>query len=300
MCALVLCQSKNEGDIFMVLQVENLSKAYGKDVVLHDISFTVNEGDIVGLIGENGAGKSTLISILSGVNRADSGTFSLDGGLTPADSVEYYAGFCTAFDSAPFYTDLTGFANMRLYSDNKEEIYKYLKICGIAGAADKKTGKYSMGMRQRLNIARAYLMWNRMLVMDEPINGLDPSAVTDIKKYVKEECAKGKCALISSHALKELIAFCTRFIFISKGELVAEINEDGSLLEKLNCHGSLKNTELVSWIEDNGTPCLKLPELNRIYFEAPEEFPENFAVRRIEEGMNVLEDIYIKLRKTGD
>ena len=293
-----LCRRQNEGDIFMVFQAEHLSKAYGKEMVLHDISFTVNEGDIVGLIGENGAGKSTLISILSGVNRADGGTFSLDGGLTPADSVEYYRDLCTAFDSAPFYMDLTGFTNLRLYSDDKEEIYKYLKICGIDDAADKKVGKYSMGMRQRLNIARAFLMWNRMLIMDEPINGLDPSAVTDIKKYVKEECAKGRCALISSHALKELIAFCTRFIFLSEGRLILEIAGDGEFLGRLNCRGNIKDAELAGWLKENNADCLKVPELNRIYFSGPDNMPEGLVFRRLETGINVLEDIYIKLRKT--
>ena len=284
----------------MVLQAEHLCKAYGKEDVLQDISFTVNEGDIVGLIGENGAGKSTLISILSGINRADGGTFSLDGGLTPADSVEYYASLCTAFDSAPFYTDLTGFTNLRLYSDDKEEIYKYLKICGIDDAAEKKVGKYSMGMRQRLNIARAFLMWNRMLVMDEPINGLDPSAVTDIKKFVKEECVKGKCALISSHALKELIAFCSRFIFMSKGRLILEIAGDGAFLEGLGCRASLKNEELAGWLEENNADTLKVPELNRIYFSKPDIMPEGLVFRRLDTGINVLEDIYLKLRKTEE
>ena len=281
----------------IILSVENLCKNYGNQRVLNDVSFQVEGGDIIGLIGENGAGKSTLINIMSGVNYTDNGDVHLASGVLISDRVKYHSEICTAFDQSPFYQHLTGLQNMKMYTDDTEEAVKFLSICGLEDAKNKRVSTYSLGMKQRLNIARAFMMWNSLTIMDEPINGLDPGAVTDIKQYISEECDGGKAALISSHALKELLFFCNKFIFIHKGNIIAEIDSRQTSFEAFDKSANTEGTEIIKWLDENDIDYVHIPKISRVYFSSTTATPEEIKVGQIKDGTNILEDIYLRMRR---
>ncbi len=280
-----------------ILQVKNLHKNYGDAQILNDVSFEVEKGDIVGLIGQNGAGKTTLIDILAGVNSYSSGAIDLYEKWTPRDCENYYNHLCVAFDQSPFYPDLSGLKNLKIYSNDSEKIERYLKLCGLLEAQQKKVSTYSLGMKQRLNIARAFLMWNDLMIMDEPINGLDPGIVIDIKQYISQKCNEGYSALISSHALKELLFFCNKFIFIHKGKIIVKIDaKSDNAFEQYDAFASTDNTSLKDFLKKNGLPFLEIDLLKKIYFKQSDTIPSNIVFHSIENGTNILENIYLQMK----
>ena len=280
-----------------VLRVKNLHKNYGDAKILKDVSFEIEKGDIVGLIGQNGAGKTTLIDILAGVNSFASGEIALCNNWTPKDCEDYYNHLCIAFDQSPFYPDLSGIKNLKIYSNDDEKIEYYLKLCGLFDAKQKKVSTYSLGMKQRLNIARAFLMWNDLMIMDEPINGLDPGIVIDIKQFIVQKCAEGFSALISSHALKELLFFCNKFIFIHKGKIIVKIDsrKDDSF-EQYDSFASTDNVYLKKFLEENELPFLEIDSLKTIYFKSNDKIPADIVFHSIENGTNILENIYLQMK----
>lgn len=280
-----------------VLQVKNLYKNYGDAQILKDVSFEIEKGDIVGLIGQNGAGKTTLIDILAGVNSFASGEIALCNNWTPKDCEDYYNHLCIAFDQSPFYPDLSGLKNLKIYSNDDEKIEYYLKLCGLFDAKQKKVSTYSLGMKQRLNIARAFLMWNDLMIMDEPINGLDPGIVIDIKQFIAQKCNEGFSVLISSHALKELLFFCNKFIFIHKGKIIVKIDskKDNSF-EQYDSFASTDNVSLKKFLKENELPFLEIDSLKTIYFKSNDKIPAHIVFHSIENGINILENIYLRMK----
>ena len=284
-----------------VLRVKNLYKNYGDAKILKDVSFEIEKGDIVGLIGQNGAGKTTLIDILAGVNSFASGEIALCNNWTPKDCEDYYNHLCIAFDQSPFYPDLSGLKNLKIYSNDDEKIEYYLKLCGLFDAKQKKVSTYSLGMKQRLNIARAFLMWNDLMIMDEPINGLDPGIVIDIKQFIAQKCTEGFSALISSHALKELLFFCNKFIFIHKGKIIVKIDskKDDSF-EQYDSFASTDNVSLKKFLKENELPFLEIDSLKTIYFKSNDKIPADIVFHSIENGTNILENIYLQMKNLED
>ena len=280
-----------------ILQVNNLYKNYGDAQILKNVSFEIEKGDIVGLIGQNGAGKTTLIDILAGVNAFASGSILLCDKWTPQNCEDYYNHLCIAFDQSPFYPDLSGLKNLKIYSNDDEKIELYLKLCGLLEAKHKKVSTYSLGMKQRLNIARAFLMWNDLLIMDEPINGLDPGIVIELKQYITKRCNDGFSTLISSHALKELLFFCNKFIFIHKGKIIVKINskKDNSF-EQYDSFASTDNVSLKKFLKEKGLPFLEINSLKTIYFKSNDEIPADIVFHSIENGTNILENIYLQMK----
>lgn len=284
-----------------ILQVKNVCKNHGKSKILKDISFDIETGDIVGLIGQNGAGKTTLIDILSGVNSLDSGEVLLHSKWTNKNCEEYYNHLCVAFDQASFYGDLTGLRNLKMYSEDNGKIEYLLRKCQLYNVKDKKVTTYSYGMRQRLNLVRAFLMWKDLIIMDEPLNGLDPSSVLDIKHIISNKCGEGLSALVSSHALKELLFFCNKFIFIHKGQIVAQI--DSKRDEDFELYDSYANSEdklLKQFLKERGLPFLEIDSLKTIYFTYNADIPQNIVFNTIEKESNILENIYFRIENIGE
>lgn len=284
-----------------ILQVNNLYKNYGDAQILKDVSFKIEKGDIVGLIGQNGAGKTTLIDILAGVNSLDSGKISLFNKWTPQNCENYYDHLCVAFDQSPFYPDLSGLRNLKIYSNNDNQIEFYLKLCGLLEAKHKKVSTYSLGMKQRLNIARAFLMWNDLMIMDEPINGLDPGILIEIKQYITKKCNEGFSTLISSHALKELLFFCNKFVFIHKGRVIVKIDsKTDNAFEQYDSFASAENVSLKKHLRDNNLSYLEIEPLKTIYFKKIDNIPSDAVFHSIENGTNILEKIYLQIKNLDE
>ena len=211
-----------------VLEIKNISKTFGKKKVLDGISFTVEEGEIFGFLGPNGSGKTTTIKMILGLLRIDEGEISICGHDVKKDFENAIRGVGGIIENPEMYKNLTGRENLMQYarmypSVDKERVDEVIKTVGLEGRINDKISKYSLGMRQRLGIAQAILHKPKLLVLDEPTNGLDPDGIKQMRDIFKRITREdGASVLVSSHMLAELDLMCDRIAIIDRGR-VADI-----------------------------------------------------------------------------
>lgn len=225
----------------IILKTENLSKQFGSKIAVDNVSMTINKGDIYGFIGKNGAGKTTFMRLILGTAIPTSGTVSLFDGENREICGKKIG---SLIESPGLYNDCTAFENMKRFSiltgDTDEEIYGLLKLVGLSDTGKKQAEKFSLGMKQRLGIAIAMLGNPEFLVLDEPINGLDPAGIKEIRDIILQlNSNKQTTFLISSHLLDELGKVVTKYGIIRDGVLIEEIHAN-QLKER--CHRKLHIT----------------------------------------------------------
>ncbi len=213
-----------------ILKIKNLNKSFGKKKILKNVSFNVNEGDILGFIGPNGAGKTTTIKMILGLQSINSGTVTINGYDIKKNFEKAIEKVGTIVENPDLYMYLSGYDNLKLISNlyknvDKERIDEVIKIVKLETRINDKVSKYSLGMRQRLGIAQALLHKPNLLILDEPTNGLDPEGIKELRDIIKRLATKEKVGVvISSHNLSELESFCNKIVIIKNGEIV-ETNE---------------------------------------------------------------------------
>ncbi|MBQ3116511.1 MAG: ATP-binding cassette domain-containing protein [Clostridia bacterium] len=217
----------------IVLKTFDLTKTYRQTRAVDNACMTVSEGDIYGFVGENGSGKTTIIRLISGLIFADSGSYELFGvKSTDPKIVEARRKIGAIVESPSIYPNMTAIDNVKLQSkllgvDGDEQFYKdALKEVGLDAdvLGKKKAGDFSLGMRQRLAIAMALVGKPQFIMLDEPMNGLDPAGIVEIRELILKLNRENKITfLISSHILTELALVATKYGIISKGRIVEEI-----------------------------------------------------------------------------
>ena len=208
----------------VVLKCENLNKKLSNKTRITDVSFSVYENDILGFIGPNGAGKTTIIKLILGLYRYDSGTVEINGYDLKKDFVKAISGVGAIIENPDLYMYMTGYENImisaKIYNIEKEQIDKVVKLVGLEDKINEKVSKYSLGMRQRLGIAQAIVHNPRVLILDEPTNGLDPEGIIDLNNLLKKLAQSGMAIMISSHILSELELLCNKVCFINNGRII--------------------------------------------------------------------------------
>lgn len=218
-----------------VIKTNNLVKKYGQNLILDNVTITVNQGEIYGLVGDNGAGKTTLFRILSGQSYHSDGSYELLSESSEKEIIKARKRIGAMIENPSFYPNMTIEQNLEYYRiqrgiPGKKNIHKVLKEVGLFEAKKKKFSNISLGMKQRLALALALLGEPELLILDEPINGLDPSGIIEIRDLlIKLNREKNITIIISSHILSELYNVATCYGFLSKGKLVEELS-----LEELN------------------------------------------------------------------
>lgn len=209
----------------MSIEVKNLSKLYKDQKALNDVSFKVNDAEIVGFLGPNGAGKSTMMKILTTFIEASNGSASVNGFDVDGEKkhVQQSVGYLPEHN--PLYTDLyvreyLSF-NANVYKVSKARIEEVITLTGLTPEAHKKIGQLSKGYRQRVGLANALLHDPEVLILDEPTTGLDPNQLVDIRNLIRT-IGKQKTVFLSTHIMQEVEAMCDRVIIINKGEVVAD------------------------------------------------------------------------------
>jgi ABC-2 type transport system ATP-binding protein len=209
----------------MSIEVNNISKSYGAQKALDNISFSVKKGEIVGFLGPNGAGKSTLMKILTTYIAADEGTAVVNGYDVNANqkAVQLSIGYLPEHN--PLYLDLyvreyLSF-NADIYKVTKSRIEEVLQLTGLTIESHKKIGQLSKGYRQRVGLASALLHNPDVLILDEPTTGLDPNQLIEIRNVIKN-AGKDKTIFLSTHIMQEVEAICDRVIIINNGKIVAD------------------------------------------------------------------------------
>ena len=208
----------------MSIKVENITKVYGSQKALNNISFEIDRPEIVGFLGPNGAGKSTMMKILTTYINPTSGDAEVNGHhiLTDTKNVQKSVGYLPEHN--PLYLEqyvreYLSF-NANVYKVDKSRIEEVIKLTGLTPEAHKTIGQLSKGYRQRVGLANALLHNPEVLILDEPTTGLDPNQLIDIRNLIKN-LGKDKTVFLSTHILQEVEAMCDRVIIINKGEIVA-------------------------------------------------------------------------------
>ena len=219
-----------------IIKLNNITKIYGQNLVLNNVSMEIDEGEIYGFVGANGAGKTTIIRIINGLVRPNSGTYS----LFDIDSKDKRIYECrkkigTIVETPFFYPNLNKYENIKMQETllgiedpDKEIMNDILDIVGL-GTADPNlpASKYSLGMKQRLGIAMALVGDKKLIILDEPLNGVDPEGIVEIRNLIlKLNQERNITFLISSHILSELALIATKVGIISRGNILAEVSKE--------------------------------------------------------------------------
>ena len=211
----------------MSISISNLSKNYGTQKAVNNISFKVNKGEIVGFLGPNGAGKSTTMKMITGYLNADAGNIQVCGIDVSQNNVESKKKIGYLPEANPIYFEmyvreyLLFTAGVHQLKNSKERTEEIIKTVGLTLEANKKIGQLSKGYKQRVGLAAALIHEPEVLILDEPTSGLDPNQIIEIRNVIKA-LAKDKTVLFSSHILQEVEAICDRVIIINKGNIVAD------------------------------------------------------------------------------
>jgi ABC-2 type transport system ATP-binding protein len=209
----------------MSIEVSNISKSYGSQKALDNISFSIKKGEIVGFLGPNGAGKSTLMKILTTYIAADEGTAIVNGSDVIANQLAVQQAIGYLPEHNPLYLDLYVREylefNAVVYKINKARIEEVIVLTGLSSESHKKIGQLSKGFRQRVGLANALLHNPDVLILDEPTTGLDPNQLLEIRNVIKN-VGKNKTVFLSTHIMQEVEAICDRVIIIDKGKIVAD------------------------------------------------------------------------------
>ena len=257
----------------MSISVTNLSKNYGAQKAVNNISFTINKGEIVGFLGPNGAGKSTTMKMITGYLSADAGQITVCGIKADEQNIETKKKIGYLPEANPLYMEmyvreyLAFIAGVHQIADAKKRVEEVIVIVGLSPEAHKKIGQLSKGYKQRVGLAASLVHNPEVLILDEPTSGLDPNQIVEIRNVIKA-LAQEKTILFSSHIMQEVEAICDRVIIINKGNIVADdqlIN-----LQKLNgtqqqVRVEFKENINVAWLED-------LKEVNNINQVQPSLF----------------------------
>lgn len=312
-----------------MIEVKNITKRYGKAVAVENISFTIEDGEIVGLLGPNGAGKSTTMNILTGFLEQTEGEVIIDGfdTLKKPKKAKKEIGYMP--EGVPLYTDLTVKEFVTYMAEikqvekksRKEKVEKIIKQTGLKDVEKKLIKNLSRGYKQRVSMAGALVGEPKILILDEPTVGLDPKQITEIRNLIKE-LGKTHTIILSSHILSEVSQICNKVIIINKGKIVA-VDTPQNLENKVNNNNCIyvmvEDTEnKVEQIKDkiNGVKKIELVEENKdgtkqYLIEAEKDIDirktifsefakENITIFEMKKADTTLEDAFMKLIEGGN
>ena len=257
-----------------VLEVKNLKKTIGKREIIKNINFSVKEGEIFGFLGPNGAGKTTTIRMLVGLIKPTDGEISICGHNLKSETEEALKNVGAVVENPELYKYLSGRENLmqiaRIRGVSKEEVEEIIKLVGLESRIDDKVKKYSLGMKQRLGLGASLLSNPKLLILDEPTNGLDPSGIIDFREIVKNASKeRGMAVFISSHILSEIQNLCDRVAFVNDGIIKA--------VEDVIEHSMTTDTDII---------CLRLNE--EINLSKLQALPYIKSAKNIDYGIEII------------
>lgn len=274
-----------------ILECKNLNKRFGKKQILKNVSFTMQEGDILGFIGPNGAGKTTTIKLILGLQSITEGQVIINGYHIQRQFTKAIEKVGAIVENPDLYMYLSGYENLKLIANmyqniSQERIEEVVKLVKLENRIKDKVSKYSLGMRQRLGIAQAILHRPNLLILDEPTNGLDPEGIKEMRELLVNLAKDEKMAiLISSHNLAELDNLCNKVCIIKNGRII-ETSDIDAIKKQEN--------QQIKIIEVSDTKKVKelLPkavilEENRFKIDIPKEEIPELIVKLVENQIKI-------------
>ncbi len=295
-----------------IVETSGLTKQFGERTVVQGVELRIPRGVAFGYLGPNGAGKTTLIRMLLGLTPATSGSMRLRGYAVPAHRAEALARVGAIVEEPRFHNHLTGRENLRIVAAARDtgalgRIGDSLERVGLAGRADERVGAYSLGMRQRLGIARCLIADPELLILDEPMNGLDPAGIQEFRGFVRDFVGSGGTIVLSSHLLDEVEKTCDHVAIVDQGRVVVQGSidelrgEDGQELlvavsDVPRARTLLAAQKSVGAVVDNGgmlrvtlRDADAIPDLNRLLVES------GLDVYRLEPSQASLEQRFLEV-----
>lgn len=226
----------------VILDVNNLSKKFKNFTAVDNISFQLHSGEILGFLGPNGAGKTTTIKMITGLVKSNSGSITINGYDINKDFEDAMSNVGAIVETPHLYETMTGYENIKFFSNlcknaTKEHIEECIKLSGLKNRLNDKVKNYSLGMKQRLGLTITLLNNPKLLILDEPTNGLDPIGIKVLREFLKDLAHnKNLSILVSSHILTEMELLCDKVLIITNGKMrciksMEEINKTSSLEE---------------------------------------------------------------------
>lgn len=301
----------------LVLEIKQLAKRYGKQQALADFDLTVEAGDIIGVAGRNGAGKTTLFRIITGLTPKYQGSVSIFGSTTDKELSDKRQLVGTIIEDPAFIPEMTAKQNLEFYRlergiTDKNRVDEMLALVGLADTGRKKVKDFSLGMKQRLAIALALIHRPKLLIFDEPTNGLDPEGIIQVRELLLQLAKDERLTiLVSSHILSELEHLATRFVVIEKGHKIEEFTKE-ELQDKIQSYYDIKvddaekavaliketfKTDQVAQDEDGG---IQVFNLAISAADIAELLVKNdFRLTQLTRKTHLLETVFLDLIKGG-
>ncbi len=304
------------------LKIQHLNKFFGKRQILHDISFETYQGEVFGFLGPNGAGKTTTIKVAVGLLSLDEGDIEIGGVSVKKNFEKAMASVGGIVENPELYKHLTGLQNLRQYARmrggvDEKRIQEVVALVGLSNRINDKVGKYSLGMRQRLGVAQAILHRPRLLILDEPTNGLDPAGIKELRDILKNLAhEEGIGVLVSSHLMSEMELMCDRVGIIVNGKLL-----DVKTVEELISNAQEKTIRYTLRVSDSAKAAELLAQQGAqvqtsddiLAVSVPHETADEMVADVIEQlvggGIRImncipeqnksLEDVFIAMTQTG-
>lgn len=296
-----------------ILLLDNVHKSIKNKEIVKGITFSINEGEVLGFLGPNGAGKSTTLRMIVGLSSPTSGKILIDGYSITKDYVKAMSKVGCIIEGPDMYNYLSGLENLKmLASMNKnvtnEDITRVIELVGMQNRINEKVSTYSLGMKQRLGLAQALIHKPKLLILDEPTNGLDPSGINEFRHIIKDLAKKENIAvLVSSHLISEVELMCDTVAIIKSGTLLkyASVSElisdkevsfvlsDNSkgikiLKDKWNTDSSLINNTIIAKVDVS-----KIEKINSSFIE------EGIAIKFVSINQKTLEDLFLSLTESN-
>lgn len=276
-----------------ILQCKNLNKKFGKKQILHNVSFEIHEGDILGFIGPNGAGKTTTIKLILGLQSITQGEVSINGYNIQSEFTKAIEKVGAIVENPDLYMYLSGYENLKLIANmyaniDQKRIEEVVKLVKLENRIKDKVSKYSLGMRQRLGIAQAILHRPNLLILDEPTNGLDPEGIKEMRELLVNLAKEEKMAiLISSHNLAELDNLCNKVCIIKNGRII-ETSDIEEIKKQKNQQIKIVEVNDTKKIKELFSEAVILKE-NRFKINLPKEKIPDLIVKLVENQIKIYE-----------
>lgn len=298
-----------------ILEIKNVSKYFGKTKVVDNLSFDVKKGEILGFLGPNGAGKTTTIKMILGMLSIDEGTISINGFDVKKNFEKAMENIGGIVENPDLYGYMSAVDNLKLYAKirkvNYSEVYRVLELVNLSKSMNVKVSKYSLGMKQRAGLALSLLHSPKILILDEPTNGLDPVGIKDLRDILKKLAKEhGMSVLVSSHILSEMELMCDRVVVINNGKFVKEQNlNDDEVAQNSAVEYEIKVKQIedavniikehekeVKTIEDKIVVKIKKDEISELIKTL---VMKNIDILSVYEVEKTLENIFFNVTKEG-
>lgn len=298
-----------------ILEIKNVSKYFGKTKVVDNLSFDVKKGEILGFLGPNGAGKTTTIKMILGMLSIDEGSISINGFDVKKSFEKAMENIGGIVENPDLYGYMSAVDNLKLYAKirkvNYSEVYRVLELVNLSKSMNVKVSKYSLGMKQRAGLALSLLHSPKILILDEPTNGLDPVGIKDLRDILKKLTKEhGMSVLVSSHILSEMELMCDRVVVINNGKFVKEQNlNDDEVAQNSAVEYEIKVKQIedavniikehekeVKTIEDKIVVKIKKDEISELIKTL---VMKNIDILSVYEVEKTLENIFFDVTKEG-